>query len=61
MLRINNLKIKKDLSGNEVISLALDKFHINKNDILNVFISKKSIDARKKGWCSLHIFDRFGC
>ena len=48
MLRINNLKIKKDLSGNEVISLALDKFHINKNDILNVFISKKSIDARKK-------------
>lgn len=48
MLRINNLKIKKDLSENEVISLALDKFHINKNDILNVFISKKSIDARKK-------------
>ena len=48
MLRINNLKIRKDLSEDEVISLALDKFHISKNDVLNAFISKKSIDARKK-------------
>ena len=48
MLRINNLKIRKDLTENEVIDLAIEKNNINKNDILNIFISKKSIDARKK-------------
>lgn len=48
MLRINNLKIRNDLSETEVINYAIEKNHINKNDILNIFISKKSIDARKK-------------
>lgn len=48
MLRINNLKIRKDLTENEVIDYAIEKNHINKNDILNIYISKKSIDARKK-------------
>ena len=48
MLRINNLKIREDLTENEVIEFAFNKFHINKNDVLNSFISKKSIDARKK-------------
>ncbi|MBO4292866.1 MAG: NAD(P)/FAD-dependent oxidoreductase [Clostridia bacterium] len=48
MLRINNLKIRNDLTENEVIDFAFEKFHINKNDVLNSFISKKSIDARKK-------------
>ena len=48
MLRINNLKIRKDLTENEVIDLAIEKNNINRNDILNIFISKKSIDARKK-------------
>ncbi len=48
MLRINNLKIRKDLSEKEILNLAIEKNHINKNDVLNIFISKKSIDARKK-------------
>lgn len=48
MLRINNLKIRKDISESEILNLAIEKNHINKTDIINVFISKKSIDARKK-------------
>ena len=48
MLRINNLKIRKDLTETEIINLAIEKNHILKDDILNVYISKKSIDARKK-------------
>lgn len=48
MLRINNLKIRKDISDDEVLNLAIEKNHINKNDIINICISKKSIDARKK-------------
>lgn len=48
MLRINNFKIRKDLTEKEVIEQALEKNKINKNDVLNIYISKKSIDARKK-------------
>lgn len=48
MLRVNNLKIRKDLTESEVIECAFEKFHINKNDVLKAYISKKSIDARKK-------------
>lgn len=48
MLRINNLKINQDLSESEVINLAIKQNHINKDDILDIHISKKSIDARKK-------------
>lgn len=48
MLRINNLKIRDDLTENEVIEYGFKKFNINKSDVLNAVISKKSIDARKK-------------
>lgn len=48
MLRINNLKIRKDLSETEVIDYAIEKNHINKEDVLDMYISKKSIDARDK-------------
>ena len=48
MLRINNLKIREDLSNDKVIEYALNKYKIDKNDLLNIYISKKSIDARKK-------------
>lgn len=48
MLRINNIKIKKDISNTEVLEIAIKKFHIQKTDILDWHISKKSIDARKK-------------
>lgn len=48
MLRISNFKIRKDLSDSEVLDLAIAKNNINKNDITNIVISKKSIDARNK-------------
>lgn len=48
MLRINNFKIRKDLSDSEILDLAIEKNNLNKDDITNIFISKKSIDARKK-------------
>ena len=37
MLRINNLKIRKDLTEKEIFEFAISKFHINKNDIINMF------------------------
>lgn len=48
MFRINNIKIRKNLTNNELLEFILNKFHINKNDIITWHISKKSIDARKK-------------
>ena len=48
MLRINNIKITKNLSNEEIFELFTNKFKINKNDIISWNISKKSIDARKK-------------
>ena len=48
MLKINNLKIRKDLSQAEVFEIAIKKAHIQKQDILSWQITKKSIDARKK-------------
>lgn len=48
MLRINNIKISKDLSNEEIFDLFTKKFKINKNDVISWNISKKSIDARKK-------------
>lgn len=48
MLRINNLKIRKNLSNDEIFEIAFKKFHINKDDVIEMYISKKSIDARKK-------------
>lgn len=48
MLRINNIKIRKDISNQEVFELAIQKNKINKDDILKWHVSKKSIDARYK-------------
>lgn len=48
MIRINNIKIRKNLSNEEVYHIAINKNNIDKNDILEWHISKKSIDARKK-------------
>ena len=48
MLRINNIKIRKDISNQEVFELAIQKNKINKDDILEWHVSKKSIDARHK-------------
>ena len=48
MIRINNLKIREDISNEEVFKIAIKKNRIDSNDILKWHISKKSIDARKK-------------
>ena len=48
MKRIDNIKIFKDLSEDEVIEYAINKNNINKKDIIEVNIVKKSIDARDK-------------
>ena len=48
MLRINNIKIRDDISNKEVFEIAIKKHKINLNDIIEWHISKKSIDARNK-------------
>ncbi len=48
MLRINNVVVRELLSESEVLDLAISKYKLNKDDILNWKISKKSIDARLK-------------
>lgn len=48
MIRINNIKIRKDISKEELLETVLIKNKIDKKDILEWHISKKSIDARKK-------------
>ncbi|MCF0125993.1 MAG: FAD-binding protein [Clostridia bacterium] len=48
MFRISNVKIRKDLSNNEILDYIIKRYKINKNDILDWHISKKSIDARNK-------------
>ncbi len=48
MLRANNIIVRKDLTENEILNIVIEKFKLNKTEILNWHISKKSIDARKK-------------
>lgn len=48
MLRINNIKIRKDIKEYEVFEIALKKHNIKKEDVLKWNIARKSIDARKK-------------
>ena len=48
MVRINNIKIRKDLTDSEILKIAIKQNHIHSQDIIEWHISKKSIDARKK-------------
>lgn len=48
MIRINNIKVRKDTSENELFEFVIKKYKIKKEDIIDWIISKKSIDARKK-------------
>lgn len=48
MLRINHIKIRKDITDYEVLETAIKKYGIQKEDILDWHIARKSIDARKK-------------
>ena len=48
MIRISNIKIYEDISDEEVFNLVLKKYKMLKENIKEWYISKKSIDARKK-------------
>lgn len=48
MIRINNLKIRQDLTDDEVIQACIKKSNINVDMIESIEIVKKSIDARNK-------------
>ncbi len=48
MIKIDNIKIYEDLTEEEVIDKALKKNKVDKSDILEANITKKSIDARDK-------------
>ncbi len=48
MVRISHIKIRKDISEKELLETVIAKNKIRKSDILEWYISKKSIDARKK-------------
>ena len=48
MLRIDNVKIYEDLTEDKLFNKVINKFKINRDDILDINIVKKSIDARDK-------------
>lgn len=48
MLRINQIKVRNDISNTAILEIALKKYKIKKEDVLTWNITKKSIDARKK-------------
>ena len=48
MIKISNIKIRKDLSQEELFSQIFKKYKINKSDVIEKRITKKSIDARNK-------------
>ena len=48
MYRLSDIKIRDNLSEEQVIDIALKKYKINKNDVKNAYINKRSVDARNK-------------
>lgn len=48
MVKITNIKIKEDLSEDQLFEIVCKKYKINSNDVYEKRIVKKSIDARKK-------------
>ena len=48
MIKITNIKIKADLSDDELFEKIYKKYKINKNDVTERRIKKNSIDARNK-------------
>ena len=48
MIRITNIKIIKDLSDIEIFESVIAKYKIPKNQVIDWYISRKSIDARRK-------------
>ncbi|MBQ2937263.1 MAG: hypothetical protein IJE05_00020 [Clostridia bacterium] len=48
MIRISNIKIYEDISDEEVFNIIIKKYKMQKENVKEWHISKKSIDARKK-------------
>lgn len=48
MLRLNEIKLALDHSEKDLIQAIIDKLAINKGDLLNFTVFKRSYDARKK-------------
>ena len=48
MIRISNIKIYENIADTNIIDIVCQKYKINKSDVLEWSIFKKSIDARKK-------------
>lgn len=48
MLRISNIKIRDDFNEEEVLNYTIKKYKLDKNKIHEMYIFKKSIDARNK-------------
>ena len=48
MIRLNNIKIKENLSNEEVLKFAIKKFHINPIDVLEWHISRNLLMLGKK-------------
>ncbi len=48
MYRLNNIKIMENLTEEQVIERALNKYRIRKEDVKEAYIYKRSIDARDK-------------
>ena len=41
MIRLKDIKIRENLSENEVIDIALKKYNINKKDVKKAYIFKR--------------------
>ena len=48
MIRLNNIKIRENLSDIDVFKRAIEKNKIKQEEVEEWYIYKKSIDARKK-------------
>ena len=48
MYRLNNVKIRDNLTEEQVINIALEKYKIKSSDVKEAHIYKKSVDARDK-------------
>lgn len=48
MYRLDNIKIRDNLSESEIIDIALKKYRVDKREVENAYIFKRSIDARNK-------------
>lgn len=48
MIRIKDIKIREDLTEEQVFKKAISKLKINEEEVSNWYIYRKSVDARKK-------------